>query len=1114
MELLQGSESSWSGTVAPISGSPAATYLPFWNIQQPMLSGTYIGNNPFDQTLESAFSRLNVSSHSNQELGYRPGFGGGEFPEGSGSRIGGLAGGGRLARTRERNNILEGSSVGFDRGMMVGPSIDSLDGFMSSSYQPSNLNGNFYLFDSGRSGLLNDLSILPSSSQNGFLAGSPSGQNGFLAGSSAAAAGGTRSSNLFGNGYSLDPTSENFNKFSMLPSSSNQNGFLAGGGVAGCTRACCSKTNNNVIIDNCNAQNNSNSLRRPHWLQEPLNCLRIGDLRGRFLALSKDQYGCRFLQKAIAEASKEEIDMIFMEVIDHVGELMMDPFGNYVVQKVVEVCTEEQMNRVLVKITEDRLRLANICVNSHGSRALQKLLENLTTQQQISKFMSALSPCAVALTKDMTGHRVIQYCLKNFSEEDNKYLLNEVAYNCYQIATDKCGCCALQQCVDHTKGKARSHLVREIIANALLLAEDQYGYGSNVVEKCLTESEEKYSTKIIVELLGSPIVSRLLVDPFGNYVMQKALSVSKGVVYHALENLVRENWEMMRSHVYGKWEEAISRDRTVLGLLFSVNVWFHLSAVDAKSHHRRPMVLPLHLSSRNHSRHRHADNLRRHLQQSETSRSTPNARMRLYDDLLSNGYYTTRLYIGTPPQEFALIVDTGSTVTYVPCSSCAQCGKHQDPRFQPDLSSTYQPVKCNPSCNCDDEQKQCTYDRRYAEMSSSSGVLGEDVISFGNESELVPQRAVFGCENMETGDLYSQRADGIMGLGRGRLSIMDQLVDNGVIGDSFSLCYGGMDVGGGAMVLGKITPPPDMVFSHSDPFRSPYYNIELKEMHVAGKRLNLHPSVFDGRHGTVLDSGTTYAYLPKDAFIAFRDAIIREIHFLKRVHGPDPNYDDICFSGAGRDVSQLSKIFPEVEMVFNNGKKISLSPENYLFRHTKVSGAYCLGIFQNAEATTLLGGIVVRNTLVTYDRGNDKIGFWKTNCSELWRRMQSSDVPAPAPIVSQSNGTKAELSPNLAPSGLPPNVLPDVIIHRETPSQKPIFSRQRIQDGQLSNESMLWYVTSDPNESMPSHFTLFLSNDLPNMMDLKISLKLLEDGVTCSSKLQQLPQRPATLQGK
>lgn len=111
------------------------------------------------------------------------------------------------------------------------------------------------------------------------------------------------------------------------------------------------------------------------------------------------------------------------------------------------------------------------------------------------------------------------------------------------------------------------------------------------------------------------------------------------------------------------------------------------------------------------------------------------------------------------------------------------------------------------------------YERQYAEMSSSSGVLGEDIVSFGDLSDLQPQRAVFGCENKETGDLYSQHADGIMGLGRGDLSIVDQLVDRGVISDSFSLCYGGMDVGGGAMVLGGIAPPAEMVYSYSDPVR-------------------------------------------------------------------------------------------------------------------------------------------------------------------------------------------------------------------------------------------------------------------------------------------------------
>lgn len=120
-------------------------------------------------------------------------------------------------------------------------------------------------------------------------------------------------------------------------------------------------------------------------------------------------------------------------------------------------------------------------------------------------------------------------------------------------------------------------------------------------------------------------------------------------------------------------------------------------------------------------------------------------------------------------------------------------------------------------------------------MSSSSGVLGEDIVSFGNQSELHPQRAVFGCETTETGDLYSQHADGIMGLGRGDLSIVDQLVEKGVISDSFSLCYGGMDVGGGAMILGSVSAPSDMVFTHSDPDRR--YGLEgliiyLKSLYI------------------------------------------------------------------------------------------------------------------------------------------------------------------------------------------------------------------------------------------------------------------------------------------
>lgn len=64
-----------------------------------------------------------------------------------------------------------------------------------------------------------------------------------------------------------------------------------------------------------------------------------------------------------------------------------------------------------------------------------------------------------------------------------------------------------------------------------------------------------------------------------------------------------------------------------------------------------------------------------------------------------------------------------------------------------------------------------------------------------------------------------------------------------------------------------------------------------------------------------------------------------------------------------------------------------------------------------------MAGIIVRNTLVTYDRHSEKIGFWKTNCSELWERLHIGGAPSPGP--SSDTGSQADMSPAPAPSGLP-----------------------------------------------------------------------------------------------
>lgn len=52
-------------------------------------------------------------------------------------------------------------------------------------------------------------------------------------------------------------------------------------------------------------------------------------------------------------------------------------------------------------------------------------------------------------------------------------------------------------------------------------------YGSNVVEKVLKEGGEENANMIINEMMNSSEFLNVLQDPYGNYVAQSALQVSK-----------------------------------------------------------------------------------------------------------------------------------------------------------------------------------------------------------------------------------------------------------------------------------------------------------------------------------------------------------------------------------------------------------------------------------------------------------------------------------------------------------------------------------------------------------------------------------------------------------
>ncbi|CAA6658822.1 unnamed protein product [Spirodela intermedia] len=311
----------------------------------------------------------------------------------------------------------------------------------------------------------------------------------------------------------------------------------------------------------------------------------LADIQGSIPLVAKDQHGCRYLQRIFDEGTEEEKEMIFNEILYHVPELMVNPFGNYLMQKILGVCTEKQRLEVVFFLTKNPTDLVKIALNMHGTRALQKLIEVLKNEEETSLVISAIKSSFLNLVTDPNGNHVVQRCLRHFSDEQSKFIFEAAASHCVDIATHRHGCCVLQQCIAHSTGKHQEKLLTEVCRNGFTLAQDAYGnyavqyildtknrsametlksefkgnyaqlstqkFSSNVVEKCLRAFDETGKKTIVSELLSASCFDHLMQDPYANYVIQSALLVCKGQLRTSLVDAIRSR-SVLRSNPYCK----------------------------------------------------------------------------------------------------------------------------------------------------------------------------------------------------------------------------------------------------------------------------------------------------------------------------------------------------------------------------------------------------------------------------------------------------------------------------------------------------------------------------------------------------------------------------------
>ncbi|RHN71521.1 putative pumilio domain-containing protein [Medicago truncatula] len=273
----------------------------------------------------------------------------------------------------------------------------------------------------------------------------------------------------------------------------------------------------------------SNNIPSPLW-------------RGSVVSMAITERDCQYLHAIIDEGNPTNAAMILSKVKDYLHDLMMHRFGSTLIKKIFEAkkgMAMEQMDSIVYLILANDRKMWDVCINYYGTRVMQTILHN--TRHPFMKFVVAyaVKRNTTALMKNTNGSHVIVQCVKLFPSILKKMILDEVARNCCNIATDKIGCLAVKRCLKHGEGTAIDLLVTQIISNAMYVIKMKFPlakewmieefqnkfdrlsmnkYASNVMEYLLRFSNKSAVKVIVEEIMRSRNFLKVLQDPFGNYV--------------------------------------------------------------------------------------------------------------------------------------------------------------------------------------------------------------------------------------------------------------------------------------------------------------------------------------------------------------------------------------------------------------------------------------------------------------------------------------------------------------------------------------------------------------------------------------------------------------------
>jgi len=316
-----------------------------------------------------------------------------------------------------------------------------------------------------------------------------------------------------------------------------------------------------------------------------------------------------------------------------------------------------------------------------------------------------------------------------------------------------------------------------------------------------------------------------------------------------------------------------------------------------------------------------------------------------------NAQYYSEIDIGSPPQTFKVVLDTGSSNLWVPGSKCGSIACYLHTKYDSTSSSTY---KANGS----------EFEIHYG-SGSLKGYMSQDTVSIG---DLSIKKQDFAEATEEPGLAFAfGRFDGILGLGYDTISVNKavppfyNMVNQGLLDDplfAFYLSDTNSDADGSEATFGGIDEDHFTgKITYLPLRRKAYWEVDFDSMSFGEDTVE-----FDNT-GVILDTGTSLIALPSD---------IAEM--LNSQMGAKKG-----FSGQYTIDCQKRSSLPDITFRLA-GHDFSITADDYIL---DVSGS-CISTFMGMDfpepvgPLAILGDAFLRKWYSVYDLGNGRVGLAKS----------------------------------------------------------------------------------------------------------------------------------------